>query len=119
MTGKMRVNGKVYKFILNDSQPAKDFAAMMPMTLNLEDYVGTEKISDFSGTLDKSDSPSGTAAKVGDITFYEPWGNLAIFYKPFRYAEGLIPLGKFVDDISFLAEERNISNAEFMMDENQ
>jgi hypothetical protein len=30
---------------------------------------------------------------VGDITYYAPWGNLAIFYKDFSYSAGLIKLG--------------------------
>ncbi|WP_337926728.1 cyclophilin-like fold protein [Paenibacillus caui] len=27
------------------------------------------------------------------ITYYAPWGNLAIFYRDFRYSSGLIKLG--------------------------
>jgi hypothetical protein len=31
---------------------------------------------------------------VGDVAYYAPWGNLAIFYKEFRYSKGLIRLGR-------------------------
>jgi hypothetical protein len=31
----------------------------------------------------------------GDITYYAPWGNLAIFYWDFGYSTGLIKLGRF------------------------
>ena len=31
---------------------------------------------------------------MGDITYYAPWGNLAIFYKDFGYSRGLVILGK-------------------------
>jgi hypothetical protein len=31
---------------------------------------------------------------AGDITYYAPWGTLAIFRKDFRYSDGLIKLGK-------------------------
>jgi hypothetical protein len=30
---------------------------------------------------------------VGDFTYYSPWGNLAIFYRDFGYADGLIIMG--------------------------
>jgi hypothetical protein len=29
----------------------------------------------------------------GDITYYAPWGNLALFYRDFPYSNGLIRLG--------------------------
>lgn len=32
-------------------------------------------------------------ATVGAVTYYAPWGNLAIFYKDFGYAKGLVSLG--------------------------
>ena len=31
---------------------------------------------------------------MGDIAYYSPWGNLAIFYKDFGYSEGLVRLGR-------------------------
>ncbi len=40
------------------------------------------------------DAPAGYKPSVGDITFYAPWGNLAIFYKGFSYSNGLIVMGK-------------------------
>jgi hypothetical protein len=30
---------------------------------------------------------------VGDIAYYAPWGNLAIFIKDFGYSRGLVKLG--------------------------
>lgn len=32
---------------------------------------------------------------VTALTVAAPWGNLAIFYKPFRGSPGLVPLGRF------------------------
>ena len=39
---------------------------------------------------------------MGDITYYAPWGNLAIFYKDFGYAKGLVKLGSFDSGIEAL-----------------
>ncbi|MFI6180345.1 cyclophilin-like fold protein [Nonomuraea sp. NPDC051191] len=78
---------------LNDSAAAHDFAGLLPLTLTLSDYAGNEKVSDLPKKLPTTGSPAGTAAKIGDINYYAPWGNLAIFYQDFRHSDGLINLG--------------------------
>jgi hypothetical protein len=40
----------------------------------------------------------GAYPSVGDIAYFAPWGNLALFYKDFTYSEGLIVLGKLDGD---------------------
>ena len=39
-------------------------------------------------------APAGTAASVGDIAYYAPWGNLAIYYKDAPYAAGVVKIGR-------------------------
>ena len=78
---------------LEDNKTTRDFIALLPLDLSLEDYAGTEKVSNLPKRLSTQGAPSGSDAIAGDITYYAPWGNLAIFYKDFRYAEGLITLG--------------------------
>ena len=63
------------------------------MTLTLVDYASTEKISDLPRRLSTKGAPSGITPKVGDVTYYAPWGNLAIFHKDFRHSNGLVKLG--------------------------
>lgn len=87
---------------LVDSQTAQDFISLLPLTLTLEDYAGTEKISDLPGRLTTEGAPSGSDPSVGDITYYAPWGNLAIFYRDFRYADGLVILGRLDGDVAAL-----------------
>lgn len=43
--------------------------------------------------LDTSTAPDGAAGQPGDLAYYAPWGNLAIFYRASRYATGLVRLG--------------------------
>jgi hypothetical protein len=62
--------------------------------LTLEDYAGTEKISNLPKRLSTENAPSGSDPSVGDIAYYAPWGNLAIFYRDFGYSRGLVILGK-------------------------
>lgn len=96
------VAGKTLTATLNDSPAAQDFLALLPLKLELEDYHGIEKISDLPKKLRRDQSPEGFAARAGDITYYAPWGNLAIFYRDFDYARGLVPLGHINADISAL-----------------
>ena len=77
----------------NNSQAAKDFIALLPLTLTLNDYNATEKISDLPRRLSTKDAPPGFDPSIGDIAYYAPWGNLAIFYKDFGYSSGLVKLG--------------------------
>ena len=79
---------------LNDSQATQDFLALLPLTLTLEDYAGTEKISDLPARLSTEGAPEGSDPSGGDIAYYAPWGNLAICYRDFGYSNGLVILGK-------------------------
>lgn len=80
--------------ILNDTNAAKSFYENLPLTLNLKDYAGREKIADLPVRLEISGDPSSDG-KVGDLGYFSPWGNLVLFYKAQPYYDGLINLGKF------------------------
>ena len=96
------VEGQVLRATLNNSKAAHDFAELLPLTLTLEDYAGIEKVSDLPKRLSTEGAPSGSEASAGDITFYAPWGNLAIFYEDFQYSKGLIILGEIEGNIEVL-----------------
>jgi hypothetical protein len=90
----IKVEDKIVTATLADNATAWDFASLLPMTVTLNDYAATETISDLPRRLSTEGAPEGSDALIGDITYYAPWGNLAIFYKDFRYSGGLIKLGK-------------------------
>ncbi|HEV7586768.1 MAG TPA: cyclophilin-like fold protein [Longimicrobium sp.] len=91
---RMVVEGTPVTATLDDNETARDFAALLPLALTLEDYAATEKISDLPRRLSTAGAPAGTAASAGDVAYYAPWGNMAVFYRDFRYSEGLVRLGK-------------------------
>lgn len=84
--------GSVHTATLADGAAARDFAALLPLTLTLADYNATEKIADLPRKLSVAEAPAGFDPSVGDITYYAPWGNLAIFYRNFGYSKGLVHL---------------------------
>jgi hypothetical protein len=91
-----------------DNATARDFISLLPLTLTLDDYAGTEKISYLSRKLSTQGAPSGTDPDIGDITYYAPWGNLAIFYKDFSYSGGLVKLGQIEGEISILKTSQRL-----------
>ena len=89
----IKVNEKKLTATMVYSRTTTDFLNLLPLQLTLEDYAGTEKVSNLPKKLSTQGSPAGSDPSIGDITYYAPWGNLAIFYKDFGYANGLIILG--------------------------
>lgn len=85
-----------------DNETSRDFISQLPLTLTFEDHARTEKISYLPKRLSTQNAPSGSDPSVGDLTYYAPWGNLAIFYQDFGYASGLIRLGKIDSGIEKL-----------------
>ncbi len=87
---------EIYGEILN-TQSGKEFLSQLPASLKFEDYNSTEKISYLSKKLSAKGEPKGFTPKRGDISYYVPWGNLAIFYRDFRYSRSLIKIGELKD----------------------
>ena len=57
---------------LNDSATARDFAALLPLTLSLADFHQAERIADPPRKLDTSGAPGGAEPKIGDLAYYAP-----------------------------------------------
>jgi hypothetical protein len=91
---RLHLDGEIATATLNDSAAARDFSAFLPLTLTLENYAVVERISNLPGKLSVDGAPEGTTPRTGDITYYAPWGNLAIFVGNDVYARGLVRLGR-------------------------
>ena len=91
---RMTFEGGEALMVLRDTPAGRDLRSLLPLTLDFEDYGGTEKISYPPRALSTTGTPGGCTPSAGDVTLYAPWGNLAIFYRDFRYSPGLLPLGR-------------------------
>lgn len=91
---RLQVDGQTVTATLHDNAAARDFAALLPLSLTLEDYTVIERISNLPRKLTTAGTPAGMKPETGDITYYAPWGNLAIFAAGNVYAHGLVRLGK-------------------------
>ncbi|QYY35038.1 cyclophilin-like fold protein [Ruficoccus sp. ZRK36] len=105
MNIEIMVGDQVVNAHLADNPSAQDFAAMLPLELSLEDYGKIEKVADLPKKLTKDGAPAGYKPAPGDITYYAPWGNLAIFLRGFSYSAGLIYLGKIDSGLEKLVRE--------------
>lgn len=79
---------------LEHTPAGRDFAALLPLTLSVSDFHGTEKISDIPRRLTTDGAPAGTTPTAGDISYFAPWDNLALFYGDYGYSDGLVRLGR-------------------------
>lgn len=99
---RIAVDGKVVQGVIEDNPTSREFLAQLPLTTKLDDYSSTEKITYLPKKLSAQGAPAGCDPDVGDITYYAPWGNLAIFYKDFGYSQGLIKLGRITSGVEHL-----------------
>lgn len=88
---------------LENNATTRNFLTMLPATLTFEDYAGSEKISYLTQDLSTADAPANYDPQVGDLTLYEPWGNLAIFYGDAGSSSGLVPMGRVISGLELLS----------------
>ena len=91
---QIKVDDKAFTGELNNNDAAKDFAAKLPLKLKFEDFGTTERISYLPKPLSLGTAPRNCDPQKGDIAYYIPWGNLAVFIRDFRPSDNLVPLGK-------------------------
>lgn len=93
---KIRIafNGQDFTATLHDNPTARDLASMLPLDLIIDDYANNEKIAYLPRKLTEEGSAPFTNEAPGDLCYYAPWGNLALFYAGYRYSSGLIRLGR-------------------------
>jgi hypothetical protein len=79
---------------LNDTQAARDLAALLPLALTIADYSTNEKIIHLPRKLSEEGAAPFANEAPGDLCYYAPWGNLALFHAPYRWSRGLLRLGR-------------------------
>ena len=82
-------------FQLNDSSAAKSLYDQLPITIDIEDYSHNEKIFYPSKELDVSNTPMAKGP-AGTLAYYEPWGDVVMYYDACGGASGLYALGEAI-----------------------
>lgn len=83
---------------LDSSASARDFATLLPLEVEVSDYVGKEKIFSLPKRLKTgANDGAGYDPQIGDLFYFSPWGNVGIFYEKQPPYNGLIRLGILKD----------------------
>ena len=91
---RMTFDGRTMTATLYDNPSARDFYSMLPLDLTIEDFSNNEKIAHLPRKLTEEGSGPFENERSGDLCYYAPWGNLALFYAGYRWSNGLIRLGR-------------------------
>lgn len=94
-------NGIVFQ--INDSTGARSLYEQLPLTVENEDFSNNEKTFYPPEKLDVSDTPL-TDGSVGTLAYYEPWGDVVLFYGSYQPNGSLYELGKAVSGQEYIGE---------------
>ncbi len=97
----MTIGEHCFAMTLADSEAARAFVAMLPLTLDMEELNGNEKHGELPKALPTAASRPGTI-RNGDILL---WGSrtLVVFYQTFDSSYSYTRVGR-VDDPTGLAQ---------------
>lgn len=96
-------NNQTIEIELNNSPSANDLYNQLPLSIDLEDYSTNEKIFYPPNKLNTESTPKATP-KIGTLAYYEPWGDVVIFYDDFRANNDLYELGHIISGEDILSE---------------
>lgn len=106
---KITAGGRELTASLEDSAASRAFAAMLPMTLPMENLYGREMCRRFgAGALPDGETRSD-GYEVGDIAYWPPRGSLVILYAQNGERFERVHLGHIDGDIKFF---KNMGDAE-------
>lgn len=91
---RMTIGNTTVMGTLVDNPTARDFYSLLPLAVTLEDYAATEKVTYLPRKLSTTGSPENRTPIKGDIGYYAPWSNIALYYRDGPHSPGLIPLGR-------------------------
>ena len=96
-------NNQTIEIELNNSPSANDLYNQLPLSIDLEDYSTNEKIFYPRNKLNTESTPKATP-KIGTLAYYEPWGDVVIFYDDFRANNDLYELGHVISGGDIVSE---------------
>lgn len=93
---RISVKSEQYEIIyeLNDSRAAGELYAQLPLTTEVEPFSNNE-MTFYPERLDVADAPLSDG-EPGSLSYYEPWGDVVMFYAPCPPNNSLYELGKAV-----------------------
>ena len=113
---QIRVSDGTHEIIfeLNDTGAAMGLYDQLPITVQIDSYGLNEKIFYPARDLDIYSAILANAGDKGVLAYYQPWGDIVMFYDSFEAADGLYELGRAIigeDYIENLTGEVTVEKA--------
>ena len=107
--GEMRLQIKIGDSIvegaLEDNPVTEQLLKLTPMTMEMKDYNGQERIGYPPEKLSAKGARNGLTPSKGDIALFVPWGNLCVYVKNSTFSDSLVYLGKITSGLDALASQ--------------
>lgn len=84
---------------LNNSDVARDFAAMLPVTLPWFRNLDIEYITELPAPMTET-GPFYTDVQAGDLVYYNPLDSITIIYSPTSSVPTLTKMGEITSDLT-------------------
>lgn len=99
---KILVKSDEYEIIyeLNDSRAAEELYAQLPLTTEVEPFSSNE-MTFYPEKLSTEDTPL-SGGEPGSLSYYEPWGDVVMFYAPCAPNNSLYELGTVISGEEFI-----------------
>jgi len=110
---KITSGDKVVMAILYENPTTRGFIGQLPLTVDMEDFAGKEKIFYPPNKLSSTERKAVSDPKIGDINVYAPWGNIAIFYGSYSGSRDLIRIGRITEGIDVINVTGTVKNVYF------
>lgn len=107
-TMRISVKSEQYEIIyeLNDSTVAEQLYEQLPLTTEVEPFSNNE-MTFYPEELDVTDAPLSDG-EPGSLSYYEPWGDVVMFYAPCTPNSSLYELGEAVSGAEYIESLRGI-----------
>jgi hypothetical protein len=107
-TIRITVGDQTISAQLTDNATARDLVAQLPLTLNIRDFNGVEKIAALPRPLTMNGVPAGDDPDVNDIGYYAPSNDLVFYYGEVGYFNGIVRIGQASSvDIDLIERQRD------------
>lgn len=93
---RIRMGDQAVSATLNNSEAGRDFAAMLPLTIQMDDHLRREKTGVIPRALSEKTQGSRTY-ELGDLGYWRPRNTFVIFYRQDGLTipgPGIVRLGK-------------------------
>jgi hypothetical protein len=92
---RLELGSNIMTATLVDNATVRDLVAQLPLELTAKDFASVEKVAYPPKKLTTQGAPAAYTPSAGDLAYYAPWGNLAMFHANGHHSPGLVFMGRF------------------------